>query len=107
MTTPKLTPLEQHAVDLLLRSICADDDDLARALAWQAAEALIDVAREAWGKRLQTAREALELAERALELAEAEPNPQKRQKQLDLFEHYMSAAEVVKSNAQPRAQRVH
>ena len=101
MTTPDLTPLEQHAVDLLLRSICADDDDRARSLARQAAEALIDVAREAWGKRLKLASSLLNEAERHLDLAETTRDPQKRQLALARFEELMRAAEAAKSNARP------
>jgi hypothetical protein len=58
---PDLTPLEQHAVDLLLRSICEEDDDRARALARQAAEAMVDVARESWGRRLELASSLLDI----------------------------------------------
>jgi hypothetical protein len=101
MTTPELTLLQRRAIDLLWQSISTENDDRARELAQQSAEALIDVAREAWGKRLELASSLLDRAGEHLDAAEAEPNPQKRQKQLDLFEHYMSAAEAAKSNARP------
>ena len=101
MTTPELTLLEQHAVDLLLRSICADDDDRARVLAQQAAEAMVDVAREAWGKRLELASSLLDEAERHLDAAEATDDPEERSREMARFEELMSAVEAAKSNARP------
>ena len=96
-----MSDLKQRAVDLLLRSICERDDARARELARQSAEAMVDIVYEAWDKRLQTAREALELAEKALIAAETASDPEERRRQEQQFERHMAVVEAAKNNALP------
>ena len=56
---------------------------------------------------MQTAKEALELAEKALIAAETASDPEERRRQEQQFERHMAVVEAVKSNARPGARQVH
>ena len=83
------------AVAALLRALAARDDAEADELAEAAAIAAVQAMRESWGIRLDAAAALLEVAEQALDRAEAAPSDsEERRRQLALLDGLRSAATV-------------